>query len=177
MPNPYSSLVNQRLAYARMQLKALQAPEPMSGNKRLMEQSLLLGGLMHLAEGQLLYFKEIAYSYRIKSCGDVRSAAELLEVLNKSGIYTAEADEWLKLEQDPDSWVYQLNYYYNQRLLLESNLFESPEKPAEATDEGIPLVNIAAEKKVSPLTEAMMQQYVSSMQQLIEEHREVMVEW
>ncbi len=186
MSNPYLVMVNQRLAYARIQLGII---VDVRWQKTVISNferpSLLYGALFHLVDAYSLYLREITFNYKqsdfihnsilqrrdqpIKP-GSVPNAGDLCSADQAP----AEVKELLSLENKADSWLGSMLHTYAVRL-------EIPER-MDVTDiasksASIPLVDVTStENRLSSLTSERLESWLQAMRELVDRQRETMFE-
>lgn len=113
MANASLSLVNQKLAYARVLLKqASTSGLAATSMGRLQLQATLDAAVFHLVCGFDHYLREVAENYQVKDVEAIHDCSGLLSALAAIDKEPSEALELALLSQDPASWVGQMEHYY-----------------------------------------------------------------
>jgi hypothetical protein len=117
----YLQLVNQKLAYARALLRALQPLGlPATAAQRLEQQSLIDAISFHLACAYRHYLRELAQNYGIKQAEGISTEAHLKTALAGQDKTAAEVLELQVLRQQPDSWMSLMHEHYESCWTLPS---------------------------------------------------------
>ncbi len=158
----YLSRVNQKLFNARQLLADLEgAADPR--RRQLLLESLLLQ--LHLACH--FHLRHIAAQYQCQKPEAVQGVDDLARQLEGLGKAPAEAGEIQSLGGDPSSWLGRLTACWQA-------LFQATEPPAPREAEG--LIPLAVVDTVEEFTPELGAQWLAALTEMIERHREGMVE-
>ncbi len=109
MANLSLTRVNQKLMQAKQLLQVVDADSltPVHLN------ALLEGASFHLMCAYQHYLREIAETYGLKNVVSLRSEDDLIGAFEAAKKYPAEAEELATLRKDAESWLVQLQSYYD----------------------------------------------------------------
>ena len=165
----YLSAVNQKCLFATQLLAS--ANEKNSHQTEAVAQSVAL----QLYQAWHWHLCDIASSYKVPDADRVTDAESLIEMLEAMGKCPAEALEMRCLLADRDSWAAQL-------LTAHSQLYQLPHiRKAEMDADRLPIIAVDAlaadgEQRVEWRLEST-RKWLESMRELIERHRDMMVEF
>ena len=165
----YLSAVNQKCLFATQLLAS--ANEKNSHQTEAVAQSVAL----QLYQAWHWHLCDIASSYKVPDADRVTDAESLIEMLEAMGKCPAEALEMRCLLADRDSWAAQL-------LTAHSQLYQLPLiRKAEMDADRLPIIAVDAlaadgEQRVEWRLESA-RKWLESMRELIERHRDMMVEF
>jgi hypothetical protein len=165
----YLSAVNQKCLFATQLLAS--ANEKNSHQTEAVAQSVAL----QLYQAWHWHLCDIASSYKVPDADRVTDAESLIEMLEAMGKCPAEALEMRCLLADRDSWAAQL-------LTAHSQLYQLPHiRKAEMDTDRLPIIAVDAlaadgEQRVEWRLESA-RKWLESMRELIERHRDMMVEF
>ena len=115
-----------------------------------------------------LHCRNIAENYKLQQVDAVVSANSLVELLAEQG-KTGEATEMQTLENDPHSWL-------NELLNAHRCLYQLPTiRKAEMDVDRLPVIAVMFPTRLIEPRSARL--WYSNMQELVERHREMMVEF
>ncbi|MFA5548968.1 MAG: DUF6586 family protein [Porticoccaceae bacterium] len=155
------SRVNQKLYFARL-LLADMAADGDPRRQQLAGESLLF----QLRLAYHFHLRDIAASYQCRDVSGVNDAASLARALEAIDKSPAEAREIDTLASSPGSWL-------NRLLVAWEQAFAPPEMGSSAIQEGlIPVARVEMEM----LDAATLGAWHRALTELVERHREVMVE-
>jgi hypothetical protein len=177
------SIVNQKLAFAKATERLL-SKEVVAQMQAIQVQSLTQSFLSHLGLAFHFYVRELAERYQLKNTHTINSVDELIKSLASVGKVASEAEELHALLRAQESWLAQLQLYYQA-------LFISPEKPiekkafpvAEPTDNLINLIEVNEICQVDPLeqlkqlTPELLSAWLNQFQLLIDRQRDTSAEY
>lgn len=174
MDNPYIGRVNQQLIFARHQLqsKIESSDKELNANERMRNQGILHAGLWHLCWAYRAYLVEVGANYKLLKPELSNTAKELsiaLEAMNK---HPAESHELERLETE--GFVYDMFQALAGIEQIESGLI--PPAPADASSP-IALKDITDTVEKLPLSFECLSLWVESFKEIINRHREHMVEY
>lgn len=158
-------VVNQKRLYAQLLLVEAQKAE---GQIHL-QRGLLEGALLHLNQAALFYLAEVAEMYQCPQPEAAATPRQLAEKLALMGKVPAEASELVALSEDKKSWYAELNR--SARYLA---LAPKRAKPAESNL--IKALDVDAEDTPPELNVATIEGWLRGFVEMVERHREVMVE-
>jgi Family of unknown function (DUF6586) len=175
MSNPDTSLVNQKMAYARQVLEAVDVRQE-GLVQRQARAALMDSCCMQLAGAYRTFLRELASHYRIAQADNTRSARQLQQALQAMSIMAPEVNEWLMLEA-PDvtepSWL---------ELLLVSAAEANDPQVAGGEKGGlsqssdlIAVVDVSRERKPE-LSVKLLQEWMGQLDTLITRQREAIQE-
>lgn len=174
MSNPYIGWVNLQMVSVRHHLALLL--EETNANDRIRNRGVLESCAWHLKRAYVYYLCELGANYQLKSPEKNNSADDLARALESVGKHPGEAAELSKLEHD--GWI--------------SDLFstlassEAPGTSVQKTvgtlspdtgisNSGLQLVDL--DQTIVPLTAESLTEWLGKFKELIDRHREVMIEY
>ena len=164
--NPYLSVVNQRLYFCRL---LLEQSESVGDNfTPMLEQALRQSALYQLESAYHFYLGEVASTYRCRQPEQIHSVTELIAALELMGKHPSEAREIANLEQQPGSWLFQLMSAHRQMRAIQQ------EQVSEQSP--IAVVQISPESEVQELTSDLLNNWRDAFNELVERHRQHMLE-
>lgn len=102
-------LVNQKLAHTGTLLGlASEVGSQTSAAGRLKIRALIDSAILHMGLAYVFYLRELGETYRIKNLTQINQASQLATALANANKSPSEAQELVGLEQDAQSWLYQL---------------------------------------------------------------------
>ena len=113
MATSHLVLVNQKLVHAGTLLglvSEIGSPIPTAG--RLKIRALVDSAILHMGLAYIFYLRELGETYRIKNLNGINQASQLAAALANANKSPSEAQELTGLEQDAQSWLYQLQAAY-----------------------------------------------------------------
>ena len=166
--NPWLSQVNQKLFFARLLIEQFDAENDRYGHLELV---LCQSAVYQLECGYRHHLREVADTYKCKTAETVHSVQDLSGALEAMGKHPAEAQEMMNLEHDESSWLSSL-------LAVWRSFQRLPEPTLPEISEGaIPVRQLTPSQQVlAQLTIAQVQEWHRSLTELVERHRELMVE-
>ncbi|MES2676392.1 MAG: DUF6586 family protein [Pseudomonadota bacterium] len=108
MPNLSLTCVNQKLAYAKSLVQALDD----STLTAVCLNSLKEAAAFHLMCAYHHYLHEIAETYWLKNSASIKTEAELIAAFQAARKHPSEAEELIALRKEVNSWSTQLHTYY-----------------------------------------------------------------
>lgn len=181
--NPYLSVVNQKLFFCNLLLKqggADKSEKPHSeqlgikSGTRLntqLEQALCQSALYQLEAAYGFYLREIAATYQFKSPESVTSAESLAEALSSINKHPAEAQEILSLLGQTNSWLSQLLKAYKYLLTI-----QSPSATPPVSNSPISIVEVKQLDDLESLGYELLLEWHKAFMEMVNRHRELMVE-
>ncbi len=164
----WASLVNQKLFFSNMLLEQLDKLDDPFGH---LEKALCESAVYQLECGYRHHLREIADNYRSPQAESVKTVSELIAQLEAMGKHPAEAQEMAYLEADSENWLSQLLACW--RAFSEAPLVDA--EPDRASP--IPLMQVSQTNTLPPLNAVQVSAWIDAMRELVERHRQVMVEW
>jgi len=169
----YLSAVNQKLLFAE-QLSMLVAKKA-SGSNQHLEIAVAQSITVQLYQAWVWHLQDMASNYRLKNPAAVYNTADLVNALQLEGKQPAEAVELHNLSGQPGSWVMALLNAHRQLYLV-------PEvRSAQMDADRLPVVAIDTLSSdsggIGNLSLAEVRGWVVQMRELVERHREMMVEF
>ena len=168
MLSTYLSAVNQKLLFSRQLLSQAEA----AGTKKAQQQGAALtqSVAVQLHQAWLWHCRNVAETYKLQELDSVNCANTLVELLAGQGKTPGEATELQNLQNDPQSWVSEL-------LKAHHYIYQLPTiRKAEMDVDRLPMISLDAPEVVDWSLERA-QLWLSSMQELVERQREMMVEF
>lgn len=171
MTNRYTSQVNRQLYAANAHLKLLPKP-PLNGNQRIVAQALLESALFHLILAYKKYLRELADNYQLANSDSIDSFLGLRQAFVDSDKTPAESNELEVLVNE--GWIGDALASFE--IVGEESRSKKLEQQTELL---IPLANLgtAYVAKSKPLTQQLLMQWIESFRELINRHRDIMVEY
>ncbi len=173
--NPYLSAVNQKLFFCNLLLKQGANGEPEKSSPVQLhvqlEQALCQSGLYQLEAAYGYYLREIAATYQFKSPETVSSVESLADSLSSINKHPAEAQEIQSLLEQKNSWLSQL-LSAHKRL---STISSQPEK-STVSNSPIAIVEVKQLDDVETLDYDLLGSWHKSFVEMVNRHREMMVE-
>lgn len=164
--NPYLSVVNQRLYFCRLLLEQLDTSGDASSP--MLKMALWQSALYQMESAYHFYLREVASTYRCRQPEQIHSVTELVAALELMGKHPSEAQEIANLEQLPGSWLFQLLSAYRQMLVIQQ------EQVSEQSP--IAVVQISPESEIQELNTELLNAWREAFNELIERHRQHMLE-
>ena len=167
MSNHQRPLVNQRLYFCRLHLDWLgeQLRQQVLA-KKLVEQALGESIIHHLVLAYRAYLEEIAVAYNLTPA-PFNSAGELIDALADEQQASAEAQEWLLLEEAKSSWLSALRRLHSAQSV-------APAVASRRSSEAIVYTELDPAQSVDlPLLEGFYQ----ALHDLISRQRNQLEEW
>lgn len=165
MVTAYLSAVNQKLLFARQLLSR-------SDDKKSQQQAAAIAQsvAVQLYQAWHWHCRNIAENYKLQQVDAVDSANSLVTLLAEQGKTPGEATEMQTLENDPHSWL-------NELLNAHRCVYQLPTiRKAEMDMDRLPVIAVGVPDQVDWSLESARLWY-NRMQELIERHREMMVEF
>ena len=165
--NPYLSQVNQRRAYAGLLLEELVRAEQ-GGQNRLLTQALCQSVLFQLQAAYHFYLREVGATYKCRDPEHIEDVEALVEALQSMGKHPAEAHELANLEQQSGSWLHDMLSAYH-------SLSAAPgEQPSQQSP--IAVVQVSSERDPRDLDGETLSTWREGFEELLERHRQHMLE-
>ncbi len=175
MSNSYTPLVNQKMAYARQVLGAIDDRQE-GLVQRQTRAALMDSCCMQLAGAYRTFLRELASHYRVAQADIIRGARPLHQALQSMSIMAPEVNEWLMLESPEvtePSWL---------ELLLVSAAEANDPQVAGAKSGGlspssdlIAVVDVSRETKPE-LSVRLLREWMGELDTLITRQREAIQE-
>ena len=161
------SAVNQKLLFARQLLRMLDATGSTSSHEiAATAQSVAV----QLHQAWLWHCRNIAEGYKLQDLQSVIDGDSLVAQLAKQGKCPGEATELQALQQDPGSWLSEL-------ILAHQNIYLLPVvRKAEMDVDRLPMIALDGPVVVE-WSIGRAQLWLQSLQELIDRHREMMIEF
>jgi len=165
----YASIVNQKLAFARHQLKAAAAQDATDINARLARHAHLDAAVLQLVDGLAYFVAELGEGYKLA----LKPNGSLVDLLGAfDGRQSAAVAELRSLLNDRHSWLSGLMEARSDPLALPRRFSEKPEKAAAAT---IPLVDLERQGSADALS--LLASWLQAAQAFIDRQRAVLQEY
>ena len=167
--NPWLSQVNQKLFFARLLLEQYGKTEDRYGHIELV---LCQSAVYQLESAYRHHLREVADTYKYQSPENIHSVEQLAVALESIGKHPAEASEMQNLEQQGNSWLKQL-------LTAWQSFQQLPQQEAQADSVSpIPIMQVAeaSQKTLTKLEIEQVRSWLAAMEELVDRHRELMVE-
>ncbi|MCB1669045.1 MAG: DUF6586 family protein [Porticoccaceae bacterium] len=167
--NPWLSQVNQKLFFARVLLEQYGLKEDRHGHIELV---LCQAVVYQLECAYRHHLREVAATYKSAAPEVIDSVERLVVELTGIGKHPAEAQEMMDLEQDVGSWLQQM-------LSVWQSFHQLPRLEAEAdTNSPIPVMQVAeaSQRVLAELNISQVTSWLDALQELVNRHRELMVE-
>jgi hypothetical protein len=176
--NPYLSAVNQKLFFCNLLLKQDKLASQESRKEKQsvhLELALCQSGLYQLEVGYRHYLREIAATYQFKTPETLSTAEELASALSSMNKHPAEAQEILGLLEQNNSWLSTLLVAYQQLSSL-SPQEKLPQQSNASFDSQIAVVEVKQLDECMELSYQTLTSWHESFVEMINRHRELMVE-
>lgn len=177
MDNPYLGRVNQQLIFARHQLQSRMEPAQgklLNANENMRNQGILHAGLWHLRWAYRAYLAEVGANYKLAKPELAETAVELSQALEKMNKHPAEARELERLESE--GFVRDILSALDHIEQIESGLIAPA--PSESESLGLlSLKDITDHKDKQPLDFDLLSNWIRLFKELIDRHREHMIEY
>ena len=165
MANLSLTRVNQKLAQAKL----LMSDVDEETLKPIHRNSLLEATAFHLTCAYQHYIREIAETYGLKHAIGLQNESDLIKAFEAAKKHPAEADELVLLRLDANSWLAQLQRYYD-------SLWQVPQLATpQAAEELISLVDV--DKIVAAVTVESVRQWHAEFVALVLRQRETSAEF
>ena len=163
------SAVNQKLVFARQLLHMLDVGgSSVSSTHQIAATAQSVAVQLHQA--WFWHCRNIAEGYKLQDLESVTDGDSLVALLAKQGKCPGEAVELQTLQHDPNSWLSEL-------LLAHKNIYLLPVvRKAEMDVDRLPIISLDGPAVVEWTIEAA-QLWLQSLQELIDRHREMMIEF
>jgi len=163
------SAVNQKLVFARQLLRMLDVSgSSMSSSHQIAATAQSVAVQLHQA--WLWHCRNIAEGYKLQDLESVTDGDSLVALLAKQGKCPGEAVELQALQHDSRSWLSEL-------LLAHKNIYLLPVvRKAEMDVDRLPMISLDGPAVVEWTAEAA-QLWLQSLEELIDRHREMMIEF
>ncbi len=175
MSNPYTPLVNQKMAYARQVFGAIDDRQE-GLVQRQARAALMDSCCMQLAGAYRTFLRELASHYRVAQADIIRGARPLHQALQAMSIMAPEVNEWLMLESPEvtePSWL--------ELLLVSAAEANDPQVaggksggPSSSSDL-IAVVDVSRETKPE-LSVRLLREWMGELDTLITRQREAIQE-
>jgi hypothetical protein len=162
------SAVNQKLVFARQLLRMLDASDSSATSHQIAATAQSVAVQLHQA--WLWHCRNIGEGYKLQDLESVTDADSLVALLAKQGKCPGEAVELQNLQHDSSSWLSEL-------LLAHKNIYLLPVvRKAEMDVDRLPMISLDGPKVVEWTVESA-QLWLQSLEELIDRHREMMIEF
>ena len=165
----FASAVNQKTVYAELLLREAER----AGENRHLRQAMLQGAATHLEHAYRLYLAEIGDNYQCREPARLTDLWILIANLQLQGKNPSETNEIYNLLDSEESWL--------SRLQACAAWLASPPEPsspsAPADPNRIPAFSTDARDDWSKLDPAQIDAWISAFREMLERHRQSMVEW
>jgi hypothetical protein len=167
----YLSAVNQKLLFARLLLTRVSQADTNAAKSTAQHSTALTQSVaVQLHQAWLWHCRNIAETYKLQDLDAIDCADTLVQLLAEQGKAPGEATELQNLQNDPHSWLSEL-------LKAHSHIYLLPTiRKAEMDVDRLPLIAVDAPDVVDWSIERA-HLWLSKMQELVERHREMMVEF
>lgn len=168
--NPFLPAVNQKLYFCNLLLQQVDRDLPhVVGPAANLQMALCQSALFQLEVAYRLYLREVATTYRHSAAETISSADGLIEAMESIGKSPCEAEELANLEADKGSWL--ANMLNARDRLLEI-------RPQEVVNAASPIavVQIEQGEDSHDLSADLLNGWLEAFRDIIERHREHMIE-
>ena len=163
------SAVNQKLVFARQLLRMLDI-KGSSGNSSHQIAATAQSVAVQLHQAWLWHLRNIGEGYKLQDLESVTDGDSLVALLAKQGKCPGEAVELQTLQHDSMSWLSEL-------LLAHKNIYLLPVvRKAEMDVDRLPMISLDGPAVVEWTAEAA-QLWLQSLEELIDRHREMTIEF
>lgn len=169
--NPYLSAVNQKLFFCNLLLKQGANGGAGKPSSAQLEEALCQSALYQLETAYGHYLREIAATYQFKSPETVSSAESLADALSSINKHPAEAQEIQSLLEQKRTWLSQLLNSHKRLSTVSSQLVTPP-----ASNSPIAVVEVKQLDDVETLGYELLSSWHKSFVEMVNRHRELMVE-
>lgn len=166
-----TSAVNQKKAYAEL---LLQAADDGATNRHL-QQALFQSAAMQLETAYRFFLVEIGAAYQCKNLVEITDLSALIASLQSQGKNPAETTEIGLLAQQSDSWLRQLQSCCTA--ISARPAIEAPVREVVADPNRIAIHTTSEGEDWSVLADIQLRQWLDGFSELVERHRQCMVEW
>ena len=170
MSNPYLGFVNRQLILARHQL-SLRLEEKNASDK-LRNEGLIEAALWHLGRAYRAYIAEVAANYKVPKPELPKDAKELSESLQAINKHPAEAQELERLASE--GFISSLMSALIGMQTVQAGLFAPA--PTE-TQNPLNIIDITELSEPLDLSFELLTEWVNAFKELIDRHREHMIEY
>jgi len=167
--NAYISAVNQKVAYAELLLAQARA----ASAQHHLHQALLQSFAFQLELAYRFYLREIADNYQCKNAPEINDLWALIAHLQLMGKNPAETREIYNLNGDPCSWLSELQVCCRAN----SQPPEQPKTTGASDGNFIPAVSLSQRYDWSCLSVDLVEPWLRAFSDLVERHRQAMVEF
>jgi hypothetical protein len=171
MANLSLTRVNQKLAQAKVLLSDVvdESLTPIHRN------SIMEAAAFHLVSAYQHYLRELTEIYGLKHAMGVRTELDLIKAFEAAIKHPAEAEELLVLRGDKNSWLTQLQNYYD-------SLWQPPQSAElsvneESSDQLIRVVNVDVVTDVPPVNIEVIKHWHAEFVALVLRQRETSAEF
>jgi hypothetical protein len=168
--NPFLPAVNQKLYFSGLLLQQVDRNHcPFFGPAANLQLALCQSALFQLETAYRLYLREVATTYRDSAAETISSVEGLIAAMESMGNSPSEAAELANLEADKDSWLANM-------LKAHEHLLEV--RPQEVVNAASPIAVVQIEQGEGrhELSADLLDGWLEAFRDLIERHREQMVE-
>lgn len=171
MANLSLTRVNQKLAQARVLLSDV-VDEALIPIHR---SAIMEAVAFHLVSAYQHYLRELTETYGLKHAIGVRTELDLIKAFEAATKHPAEADELLALRSDTNSWLAQLQSYYD-------SLWQLPKQATSQADAGsndnlINMVNLDTVVDQQPVSLESIKRWHGEFVALVVRQRETSAEF
>ena len=168
--NPFLPAVNQKLYFSDLLLQQIGRNSPAAGRQaENLQLALCQSILFQLEAAYRLYLREVATTYRHSAADTISSVEELVAAMASMGKSPSEAGELVNLEADKASWLAKMLYAHDRLLEVEPQDVVNTASP-------IAVVQIDQGEERHELSADLLEEWLGAFRDLIERHREHMVE-
>jgi Family of unknown function (DUF6586) len=166
MSNPYQQRVNRQLMLARQHLEIEVSTDNASG--RMRQAGLFESVLFHLYRAYLEMLRELADNYQLSYPDRITTIEQLVEAMNAAGKTSAETEELLDLQRQG---------FIADLLACWKHLFAGP--AGEESEQKLRPVGLISTRQLQnwDLDKARLVQWLQSMTEISDRHRDIMVEY
>lgn len=168
--NSFLPAVNQKLYFSDLLLQQVDRNlRPGVGSAANLQLALCQSALFQLDAAYRLYVREVATTYRYSAAETISSAEGLIEAMESIGKSPSEAGELANLEADKESWLANMLDAHDRLLGV---------RPQEVVNAASPIavVQIDQGEDRHELSADVLNGWLEAFRDLIERHREHMVE-
>ncbi|MDG2018498.1 MAG: hypothetical protein P8J25_03535 [Porticoccaceae bacterium] len=170
----YLSAVNQKLLFAKKLIKLIDS-NAVAQEDRHMRVALSQSITLQLGQAWAWHLQDVASNYKVKDPSNINSIDDLVECLMADGKQPAESTELKQLFYSNDSWANNLLYACSQ-------LYSLPViRKAEMDADRLPMLSLDdvsnSKRKAIDWDLSTAMQWSKQMNELVERHRDMMIEF
>lgn len=164
----FVSAVNQKQYYAGLLLEKCLPDDDAHGHAAI---ALAESALYQLESAYRCHLRSVAEGYRCPDPAAVNTVEQLARALEAIDKHPAEAVEMFNLEQDEQSWLFQVLKAHEGM----TSVVAASEGRASIEKSGISLREVSAEGEFG-LSVDLLRQWLAAFAEIVDRHREMMIE-